>query len=47
MIHAAWMAAASLDGDNLAAGEALKSVIHMAGEFLGGVRSQLRKAGVA
>ena len=45
MIHAAWMAAGSLDGDNRAEGEAIKSVVHMAGEFLEDVRLQLRKAG--
>lgn len=47
LIHAAWMAAKSLDGDQLAAGEALKAVIHNAGEWLQEVRSALRKAGAA
>lgn len=46
-IHAAWMAAHALDGDELAAGEALKAVIHSAGEWLQEVRGALRKAGVA
>lgn len=46
-IHAAWMAARSLTGDDRPAGEALEAVIHMAGEALGDVRNQLRKAGAA
>lgn len=44
-IHAAWIAARSLDGDELAAGEALQAVIHNAGEWLQEVRGALRKAG--
>lgn len=47
MIHAAWMAAHALDGNELAAGEALKAVIHSAGEWLQEVRGALRKAGAA
>lgn len=47
MIHAAWMAAHALDGDELTAGEALKAVIHQAGECLQDVRGALRKAGAA
>lgn len=46
-IHAAWMAARSLDGDNLPAGEALQAVIALAGDNLGDVRNALRKVGVA
>ncbi len=46
-IHAAWMAARSLDGDNLPAGEALQAVIALAGDTLGDVRNALRKAGAA
>jgi hypothetical protein len=46
-IHAAWMAARSMDGDESPAGEALQVVIHMAGETLGDVRNALRKAGAA
>jgi hypothetical protein len=45
-LHAAWMAARSLDGDASAEGEALQTVIHMAGECLSDVRAALRKAGV-
>ena len=47
LIHAAWMAARSLDGDELPAGEALQAVIHHAGEWLQEVRASLRKAGAA
>lgn len=47
MIHAAWMAAHALDEDQSAAGEALKAVIHSAGEWLQEVRGALRKAGAA
>lgn len=47
MIHAAWMAAGTLDGDQLAAGAALQAVIHAAGEWLQEVRKGLRKAGAA
>lgn len=47
MIHAAWMAAHALDEDQAAAGEAMKAVIHSAGEWLQEVRGALRKAGAA
>lgn len=47
MIHAAWMAARSLEGNEAPPGAALQAVIHSAGEWLQEVRGALRKAGAA
>jgi hypothetical protein len=47
LIHAAWMAARSMKGDELAAGEAIEAVVSLAGERLQDVRFALRKAGAA
>lgn len=44
-IHGAWMAARSLDGDELPAGEALQAIISSAGDAIGEVRGALRQAG--
>ncbi|MGB3389185.1 MAG: hypothetical protein WBA88_14485 [Pseudaminobacter sp.] len=48
LIHAAWMAAGSMNEDGRTAErDALQAVIHLAGEHLQDVRLALRKAGVA
>lgn len=47
MIHAAWLAAGTLDGNEAPTGAALQAVIHSAGEWLQEVRGALRKAGAA
>jgi hypothetical protein len=47
LIHAVWMAARSMKGDEIAAGEAIEAVAHLAGERLQDVRFALRKAGAA
>lgn len=47
MIHAAWLTAGTLDGDEAPTGAALQAVIHSAGEWLQEVRGALRKAGAA
>lgn len=48
LIHAAWMAAGSLNEDGQTAErDALQTVIHLAGEHLQDIRRALRKAGAA